>query len=100
MLFLRWGGASESLIKQIQVEIESFGAKLECGPRCGCENAADAVFSTPLVPDYPLSYSLQSRSRESVSYADALAHPGPKHSDRFITTVLLLPYYYYKIADQ
>ena len=32
------------------------------------------VQHTPLVPNYPLSYSLQSRSRESVSYTDAPAH--------------------------
>ena len=36
------------------------------------------------MPDYPLSYSLQSHSRECVSYTDAPAHTGPKHSDNFI----------------
>ena len=33
---------------------------------------------------YPLSYSLQFRSRECMSYTDAPAHTGPKHSDQFI----------------
>ena len=34
------------------------------------------IHHLPLVPDYPLSYSLQSRSRECVSYTDAPAHTG------------------------
>ena len=38
------------------------------------------VQQTPLVPNYPLYYSLQSRSRESVSYTDAPAHL--RHSDK------------------
>ena len=42
-----------------------------------CENAVKAVFSTPH-SCYPLSYSLQSRSREAVSYMDALAQTGLK----------------------
>ena len=36
------------------------------------------------MPDYPLSYSLKSRSCECLSYTDAPAHTGPKHFDTFI----------------
>ena len=49
-----------------------------------CENAADAVFSTPHSCLTTPSYSLQSRLRECVSYTHAPAHTGPKHSDNFI----------------
>ena len=35
-------------------------------------------------------YSLQSRSCEFVSYTDAPAHTGPKHSDNFIYGVVFL----------
>ena len=41
------------------------------------------------MPDYPLSYSLQSRSRELMSYTDAPAHTGPKLSDNFIVIIIL-----------
>ena len=47
---------------------------------------------TLLVPNCPLSYSLQSRSSESVSYTDAPAVPlilGLIHSDKFIFYLLI-----------
>ena len=62
------------------------------------------------MPDYPLSYSLQSRSRECVSYTDAPAHTGPKRSDNYIYVIIItgiliiiiviLLIYYYGITSQ
>ena len=40
---------------------------------------------TPLVPNYPLSYLLQSCSHKSVSYMDA-----PGHTGLYILTVILV----------
>ena len=48
---------------------------------------------TPLVPNYPLSCSLQSRSCESVSFTDAPAHYWAQY-----TLTIFLPYFTF--ADQ
>ena len=55
----------------------------------GTENAAEAVLNTPLMPNYQLSYSLQSHARESVSYGSLL---GSIHSDTLFLIINKLIY--------
>ena len=63
-----WGGREIRGGEGFRVNLKRIRTPPPCG---GC------VQHTPLVPNYPLSYSLQSRSRESESFMDAPAHSGP-----------------------